>query len=159
MPLHVLWNAVEAVIDALYSRGFRRFICGGAMGFDTMAASVVLQKKRDGLADLSLMLALPCEDQAKGWAETDAQLYREIREQADRLIVLSPRYYPGCMIVRNRFMVDHAALCVAFLCTAKGGTAGTVRYAVREGLPVLNLAVADEVSAFLAGGDNVPLPF
>ncbi len=146
--------------EALYERGFRRFLCGGAVGFDTVAASCVLEL-RESRPDARLILALPCEDQAFHWTPGERSLYRDIREKADRAIVLSDHYYNGCMMVRNRFMAYHASFCVAYwLGTASGGTASTVRLALRKGMPVLNIAIPEEVRVFLRDTrERIPLPF
>ena len=61
---------------------------------------------------------------------------------ADEVRVLAPRYYDGCMQARNRYMVDRASVCIAYLTETRGGTAGTVRYAEKQGISVINLADA-----------------
>ena len=45
-----------------YSNGYRTFLCGGARGFDTLAAQEVL-RFRESCPDVRLVLALPCADQ------------------------------------------------------------------------------------------------
>ena len=159
-PVEPLLRLTLNVIEALYERGYRRFICGGATGFDTLAASAVLILKQQK-PDAQLILALPCEDQEKSWKPHEQALYRSIREQADRVIVLAGHYFSGCMMNRNRFMVDHASFCVAYWKDAStGGTLSTIRLALRRGLPILNLAVPEETRLFLQETDSLrPLPF
>jgi hypothetical protein len=41
---------------------------------------------------------------------------------------------------RNRYLVDHASRCVAYLRRMKGGTLYTVNYALDSGVEVDNLA-------------------
>ena len=41
---------------------------------------------------------------------------------------------------RNRYLVDHATRCVAYLRRMKGGTLYTVNYALDSGIEVDNLA-------------------
>lgn len=158
IALSVLWERCEDVVSALYDQGFRDFICGGATGFDTLAASCVagLRARCPGMR---LILALPCEDQSRNWTETDQSLYTDLLERADCAVFLAEHYYPGCMLVRNRYMVDHAAYCVAYLDGHRGGTSGTVRYALQRGLPVLNLAVEGEVRRYLREHADESLPF
>ena len=90
--------------------------------------------------DVRLLLAIPCEGQDKSWREEDRRDYAEIRSRADAVTVLSDHYYRGCMQVRNHYMVDHASVCVCYLTKPTGGTVGTVRYAEKKGLTVINLA-------------------
>ncbi|MBQ6175185.1 MAG: DUF1273 family protein [Clostridia bacterium] len=158
MALSVLWERCEKTVSALYDQGYRDFICGGATGFDTLAASCISQMKeqRQGMR---LILVLPCADQTRGWKETDQSLYNMQIEKADRVLMLSPHYYPGCMMVRNRFMVDHASFCVAYLDGHSGGTMSTVRYALHRHLPILNLAIEEEVLRYLQEHTADPLPF
>ena len=46
--------------------------------------------------------------------------------------------------MRNRYMVDNSAFCVCYLNRQKGGTMYTALYAMQEGLPLLNLAIASD---------------
>ena len=127
-------------IDALAEEGYTGFLCGGAVGFDTLAAEAVLAE-RLRLPELTLTLALPCPDQDKGWPERQRLRFRAILEAADETILVSPEYHRYCMMQRNRFLVDHSRMLVCYLTTDKGGTAATVRYALKQRLPVVNLAL------------------
>ena len=51
------------------------------------------------------------------------------------------RCSPASMQKRNRYLVDHASRCVAYLRRMKGGTLYTVNYALDSGVVVDNLAV------------------
>lgn len=158
--MDLIWDTASAVIRSLYGRGFRCFLCGGATGFDTLAASCVLMLRRE-FPDIKLFLALPCADQTRGWSASDRGLYEQHLQEADQVFLLSSHYYAGCMLVRDRFMVDHAAFCAAYMEEPLGGTAFTVRCAVKKGIPVLNLAIPDEVRVFLAEApdSSSSLPF
>ena len=133
-------NAVESslvrAITEAYTNGYRRFMCGGALGFDTIAALQVLELKKVH-PEISLILVIPCLDQAKRWSDHDRRIYETISAQSDEKIVLSPDYYQGCMQTRNRYMVDHSSLCICYLYSLRGGTAYTVRYAFFRDLPVI----------------------
>jgi len=48
--------------------------------------------------------------------------------------------------VRNRYMVDRSAVCLAYLKTSRGGTYNTVTYAEKNGVPVIYLAGEPEGS-------------
>lgn len=136
------------LLEDLYSRGFRRFICGGALGFDTLAAQCVLTIKAS-CPEAQLILVLPCRDQPSRWKERDQILYRQIQEAADEVHILASSYFEGCMQVRNRHMVDRSSLVLAYLKHMRGGTLSTVGYAVREKVHVLNLAMPDAVQQYM----------
>jgi uncharacterized phage-like protein YoqJ len=127
-------------IAALAEEGFTGFLCGGAVGFDTLAAEAVLSQ-RLRRPELTLTLALPCPDQDRAWPESQRKRFRAILEAADETILVSPEYHRFCMMQRNRFMVDHSRRLICYLTEPRGGTAATVRYALQRKLPVENLAL------------------
>ena len=129
----------HAIADA-YAHGYRQFLCGGALGFDTLAASRILIF-RNKYPDTRLVLVIPCENQDLHWSKENQTIYRKNREQADDVIILSPVYYQGCMQSRNRYMVDHSSLCICYLFSLRGGTAYTVRYAAFRNIEIVNLAM------------------
>ena len=131
---------VDGTIESLYGEGFRNFVCGGAVGFDTIAACrvAVAAKKHP---DIRFILVLPCRDQTSRWRRTvDLSLYQRIKGFADDVIYARDMYAEGCMHERNRMMADMSSTCVAYYNGARlGGTAYTVRYAEGEGLRIVNL--------------------
>lgn len=143
-----LVHRLDSVLDACYARGYRSFLCGGALGFDSLAAERVieLQKRREGVR---LAFVLPCSDQVRYWGASDARRYERILYAADEIHVLSPFYYEGCMQVRNRHMVDRSHLCLCYLLHGKGGTASTVAYALEQEISVLNIAMKEACAAFV----------
>lgn len=130
---------LEQTVADLYQRGVRNYYAGGALGFDTLAAQTVL-RLRDRCPGMRLLLALPCPTQAKGWKPGDAAEYERIKHLADETVYVSQAYTSGCMYRRNRYLVDHSAICLCYLTQGRGGTAYTVRYAVEQGVKVVNLA-------------------
>lgn len=134
---------LEQTVEGLIRSGIRYFGAGGAMGFDTMAAQVVL-KLRERHSQVKLILVLPCETQTRGWPEEAVRTYKTIKAAADKVRYTSVEYTPGCMHVRNRHLVDHSGICVAYLTENKGGTVYTVNYAKKKGVPVINLGQRDD---------------
>lgn len=131
-------NYIYAVTEKCIENGYKYFLTGGALSFDTLAALTVLSL-RNTYKDIKLILVLPCRDQAKLWSEKDAKVYEKIKEQADEIIYTSDRYFTGCMHKRNRYLVDHSCLCICYLKKDTGGTAYTVDYALKSGIEVINL--------------------
>lgn len=143
-----LSGLLDCVLEALYCRGYRDFLCGGALGFDTLAAQRVLCL-RQAHPDVRLCMALPCSNQSARWRPEDCRVYEQLLYAADETTVLSRDYYDGCMFARNRYMVDHSSFCVCYLHHRRGGTLQTSMYALHEGLPLLNLAMQSDCDAFL----------
>lgn len=134
---------VERTIRILAENGYRYFICGGALGFDTLAAQIVL-RLRDELG-ISLILALPCLNQTDKWlgmkdGEEHIREYQRIKGLAAAVHYVSDFYTDGCMRERNRFMVDHASFCVAYYNgNPRSGAGMTVRMAMKDGIGVYNV--------------------
>lgn len=129
----------RTLVSLIKEEGVTLFIAGGALGFDTMAALEVLSLKEE-YSEIKLRLAIPCDSQAKGWSEKDTLVYEKIMSTADDVVYTSHEYIRGCMHIRNRYMVDNSDFCVAYMTKDSGGTAYTVKYAVKKGIPVINLS-------------------
>ena len=134
-----LKQALFNVIVRLASQGVTRFACGGALGFDTLAAQMVLMVK-EAFPQIELLLILPCKTQDKYWPKEDQEIYREILARADRVVFVSETYIQGCMQKRNRLLVEGSSVCVCYCTKKQGGTFYTVRYARQKGLDLINLA-------------------
>lgn len=134
----------ETVSRLIAESGMVNFIAGGALGFDTLAAECVLSLK-ERYPQIRLLLALPCPEQTLRWKAEDVARYEKILAACDKYIYVSERYTPACMHERNRFLVDHSNLCIAYRrADAKGGTAYTLAYAQKKGIRCINLCQENE---------------
>jgi len=131
-------EALDALLDKLISVGVSHFRAGGAVGFDTLCALKVIEKKRKN-PELTLELCLPCRDQTKTWSEREVYIYDYILAEADSVSYAEESYTQECMFKRNRMLVDGADVCLAFCSSDHGGTAYTVSYAEKNGVRVINL--------------------
>lgn len=111
------------------NEGVTRFISGGALGFDTIAAETVLDLKKR-YPNISLHLYLPCTNQTARWRASDVDKWNKIKTLADeyKYIVNMP-YIAGCMQLRNKAMVNDAKFAVAYCTKSFGGTYSTIKYA------------------------------
>lgn len=125
-------------IAALLRAGTKKFICGGARGFDTMAALAVLHaRERENNALLSL--AIPYHGMDERFRGEERELYQKILSAADEVNYIAEKFERGCMLRRDRYMVDRSGICICYLTKTTGGTAYTVAYAIKNGLEVINL--------------------
>lgn len=129
---------LSALISSLAAEGVTTFICGGALGFDTLAAENVINEKSKN-PDIKLILALPCRNHFKGWSAKYISNFRKIAAAADEVLYISDEYRDGCMQKRNRYMVENSLHCVFYMTSPKGGTAYTVRYALQSNLIMHNI--------------------
>ena len=132
----------ETIIN-LIDKGYCFFGCGGALGFDTMAAEKVLMLKRQ-YPHICLILVLPCLYQTRGWNEHDRNVYEYIKTHADKVVYTSQKYSKGCMHKRNRHLINNSSVCICYLTKPAGGTAYTVNYARQQGVNVINIAKRKE---------------
>lgn len=126
-------------IEKLIKQGVLYFGAGGALGFDTIAALTVLDLKKKH-PDIKLILVLPCVNQMKNWDRADVEAYNDIIERADKVVYTSKEYYEGCMLKRNRHLVENSAYCICYCKYQSGGTAYTVDYAKKQNVTVINIA-------------------
>lgn len=126
------------IIEKLISEGYSEFRCGGAQGFDTIAALKVLEAKKKH-PHVRLALFLPCKDQTHGWTESATAIYERILSLSDSVTYTAESYKVGCMHARNRALIDGADVCVAYCKRLRGGTAYTINYARSKEIEVIML--------------------
>ncbi len=119
-------------------RGVHVFCCGMARGCDFYFAEAVLDLKKR-YADIRLEAYLPCESQPTKWPEEDKVRYLRILSQCDRVHLLQSAYTEGCMLKRNRIMVDESDTLMSVWDGSAGGTGATVRYAMQQEKAVISL--------------------
>lgn len=124
-------------IARLAEAGVTDFFSGMAEGTDTYCAQIVLDLRRKNPA-LNLHCVLPCEGQADRWSDSARKRYHMIVARADFVDYVSRKYYDGCMLARNRRLVDQAGILLAvYNGERRGGTAATVRYARKAGREII----------------------
>ena len=128
---------LETVLRFSAENGYKNFLVGMAIGFDTLCFQILEKIKKE--KDIKIIACIPCLTQDYKYSESEKKEYRRIVESADEKIVLSESYNPWCMINRNRFMVDNSSLLISYLRIAKGGTFNTVKYAQEQGIKIESL--------------------
>lgn len=120
-------NVLTSVIKNLIEKGYATFLNGMAKGFDLIAAQCVLQLKEQ-YPHIKLIACVPCPDQDKYFSKEDKITYRKVLDCCDEVKLLSNRYHKGCMLLRDRFMVDNSSCIVAYFRGDEGGTQYTLSY-------------------------------
>lgn len=164
-------NFVSDLTDLLYhefygKRGIRRFISGGAQGFDQLFFWAVHQmKKRYSCMDPENIVFVPFEGQEDRWSETGCfskTEYRMMLKQADQIVVVSKEYTVEALPARNHAMCDCSGSCLA-LCRDEvweldenavrgSGTMECLRYAKANGLKRFRLNYSISPAGLHAGG-------
>ena len=140
----MLKREIEQALARAYDEGFRHFICGMARGADLYFAEAVLAL-RGRYPDITVEAARPCETQADAWPEEERRRYGDILDRCNFETLVQHTYDRGCMMRRNRYMVDRSSRIIAvYDGVPKGGTAQTLAYAVRRGLQTDILMIKGE---------------
>lgn len=134
-----LKQRLKSEIAKAYADGFRCFYCGMAMGFDLLAAEAALSLQSE-LRDLQVVAVVPFRGQTARWSKEAQSKYNSILRIVDDVVVLSGRYYNGCLLRRNDYMVCRSSRLITYYNGLnKGGTFYTVKKAGQNGLKVVNL--------------------
>ena len=131
---------LAAAVEEAYDKGMRHFLCGMARGADFYFCDAVLalRERRSGV---TLEAVIPCEEQAARWTERERERYFTLVERCDGETMLQHHYNKGCMLRRNRYLVDHSAMLIAVYDGMLGGTMYTLSYAMKRGLETVILEV------------------
>ena len=118
-------------IENLINQGVTNFISGGIIGFDLIAASLVVSKKEMG-RQIRLIFVLPKKETGADWNDRQKALYQNLLQEADKVIYTSKQ----C----NKYMTAHSAHCICALQNEQSRTGYAVKLARKEGLNIINTA-------------------
>lgn len=124
---------LRQAVRSAAEEGVTEFLCGMARGCDFYFAEAVLE------AGYPLDAYLPCPSQPDRWSEGDRQRYEELLKRCRRVYMVEPLYTQGCMLRRNRIMVDRADVLLTVWDGSAGGTEAAIRYAKSRGVDVRGL--------------------
>jgi len=140
-----LKEELHRAVERAYELGYRHFISGMARGSDLYFARAVLALREEH-PDVTLEGARPCESQADSWPAGERAEYAAILDACNYETLVQHTYDRGCMMRRNRYMVDRSARIIAvYDGVPKGGTAQTLAYALRKGLDTDILTVEEVI--------------
>ena len=105
---------LAGAVEAAYEKGMRHFLCGMARGADFYCCEAALALR---------------------------ERWFSLVERCDNETMLQHHYDRGCMLRRNRYLVDHSAMLIAVYDGMLGGTMYTISYAMKRGLDVVTLDI------------------
>jgi uncharacterized phage-like protein YoqJ len=136
--LSALPEMLYGEISRAYDLGCRRFIAGGALGFDTEAARQVI-RFRLSHPDVYLSIYVPHIGQSDLWTNQQKSLYDYILAASDEVKYVSENYDKDCMRRRNEAMAKDCDILIAYVYSAKSGAGQTCRYAQHLGKEIHNI--------------------
>lgn len=98
------------------------------MGFDLIAGGLIIKLKENN-PQIRLIACVPCQGQERYYPEEEKQNYQTVLSSCDEVKILSEKFYKGCMLTRDRYMVDNSSLVFAYGRKSEGGTCYTLTYA------------------------------
>ena len=137
---NILQDALKKAICEAIGVGFTVFHSGMAIGFDIIAAEIVLQEKQsrpDG--EIALVAVIPFARQEEKWSTRWRKRHDDVLRASDKIVVLNERYIRGCYHERNRYLVDNSVRLIGLFSGKAGGTAHTFKYSEKKGLDIVNL--------------------
>lgn len=136
---------VLAVSDAI-ANGYTRFYTGMATGFDIIAAEhIALIKRRN--KNITLTAVIPFSGQADRFPPEWKKRYDALLCECDGTETLNDGYRKWAYDQRNRYMVDRCRRVIAYFDGSDGGTANTVKYALRNCREVINIYENDPLAS------------
>lgn len=129
---------ISQAIRQLHASGYDTFLCGMAEGFDLMAGLEVL-KLRDEFPEIRLFAIIPFPGQADSFSQKTRNTYDYILAKADCQTTICPYYSQDCFHRRNDFLIDNCSVLACYYNGSKGGTAYTVKRALKYRIRVINI--------------------
>lgn len=119
--------------------GVRFFGAGGAIGYDTLVAKVLFQLKEKEFPNIKVILVYPFDGFTDRWSPAQKSEYVRLLSRYDKVVCVCDRPSREAYLMRDRYLVDGSAYCIAYCTRDYDGTAYTVRYAQQQGLEVRNI--------------------
>lgn len=129
---------LEREIRRAVADGFTVFITGMARGIDIDAGEIVLQLRAEGFP-VRLICASPYQGFESSWNWEWQRRYNAVMKDADLVRYICPRYHRGCFQIRNEWLVNHSSRVIAVFNGQSSGTKNTINYAIRQGVPVVQI--------------------
>jgi len=139
--------AVEALFGRIYAAAERaaqagcdHFISGFAQGSDLLFAQAVTALRKGKYPHIHLEAALPFAGSQRRFHPADRALYEALLLEADEVWLAEKDYGRSAYFRRNDHIVEKSGRLIAVYDGKAGGTAYTVRAAIRAGLPIEYIA-------------------
>ena len=130
----------NTIRELIAGRDIRFFRVGGAQGYDTMAANILFRLRATEFPDIQIILVYPFDGFTSRWTDAQRAAYNRLLPKYDKHICVSTEGSSEAFLARDRHLVDHSSICIAYCVRNRGGTAYTIRYAQSQGIPVRNMA-------------------
>jgi uncharacterized phage-like protein YoqJ len=132
-------NLKQKIEEAVLN-GYIHFICGFELGIDLFFAEIVLEL-REKYTYITLESALASETQANNWQENYRERYFDLLSYCDKETYISRKYYEGCILNKNKYIVEQSSMIIAMFDIKCDGTMWTINYAMQNEREIVLIAV------------------
>ncbi len=87
--------SVEKVFLKLIEGGYKVFLIGMALGFDSMCFRILERIRKE--KEIKIIACIPCDTQAEKFCYKDKKEYERMLKSADEIIRVSKEYTPYCI--------------------------------------------------------------
>ncbi len=129
-------NLKQEILKVI-NKGVDTFLVGMAVGFDTICFNVLEEIRKE--IPIKIIACIPCPNQDKNFSLSQKREYERMNDVSDRRLLISKSYTSGCMLKRNRFMVDNSDYLICYLRQNRGGTFYTVTYAKEKNKNIIKI--------------------
>ena len=134
-----LGERMETLVLKLIQEGTAVFQVGGALGFDTLAAQLLMKLCDDDGINLKIILYCPFPDFISRWTPKQQEKFRALYAKYDGVIYSNQTGSRDAYLKRNRQLVDGVQFCIAYCTKEHSGAAYTIRYAEENGVQIFRV--------------------
>ena len=134
----VVMEKTEKYVRELVDRGVRYFGLGGALGYDTLAAQLMMRLRDEEGLPVKLILVAPFVGFTSRWSPAQQHEFEKMLPRYDKVVYVEDHPSRGAYLARDRHLVDGSGYCIAYCTRNTGGTAYTMNYARKQGLQIYN---------------------
>ena len=127
----------ETFIKLIKIANVNTFLVGMAVGFDTVCFNVLEEIRKT--ENIKIIACIPCENQDYNFSFAQKKEYNRMLLSSDEKIYLGKEYTKACMLKRNRYLVDNSSVLVVYSRKETGGTVYTKNYALKKGVPIIEI--------------------
>ncbi len=128
--IDLLKTLLAGSIELALQDGFRYFLDGLAEGVDLWAAEYLLYRKEHGNIPMHLIAVEPCLHYLENRRSGKEEMMQYV-EHTDALITI-PMQGKYSFLRRNDYMLEHSWRLICMICKQNGGTAYTLKRAVKD---------------------------
>ena len=138
----LLQQQLQQAILSAAAHGYTIYLNGCMSGWDILAAETVILLQRTH-PQLSCITIAPFKRQYfanENWASEWKARALAVYKKSDQSFYMSENYTKGIYYARDRYLVDHASLIIAYYDGKNGGTQYTLDYAAKQKKEIVNIA-------------------